>query len=259
MYVKVFRTIFDGSLYGKFEPTVVFLAMLVLAERNGNVDMTAEAIAARVGYPLAIVKRGLEELEKPDPASRSPEEEGRRIIRLDEHRAWGWKITNYEKYDKIRTAAERQEYFKLKKREQRAKSKLSTNVHTATVDKLDSPPCPPLQHQHHLQQNPKRADTPVDKSAPAQQTEESGFANELAADKSNGQRQPVNDPLTPERRADLVYRMLIDTGGTSPPRDARLQHAIDAAGGWSRISQRTEYEAGKIQRDFCHAYAKYAS
>jgi hypothetical protein len=93
--------------------------------------MTPEAIAARCGYPLEIVVRGIAELEKPDPRSRTPDEDGRRIIPLEAERNWGWKITNYEKYEKIRSAEERREYFRLKKQEQRAKVKeLSTPVHT---------------------------------------------------------------------------------------------------------------------------------
>lgn len=131
VYVKMFKSIFDGSLYGQFEPTVVFMAMLVIAEREGIVDMTPQAIAARCGYPLDIVLRGIEELEKPDPRSRTPDEDGRRIIKLEDSRDWGWRITNYEKYEKIRSAEERREYFRLKKQEQRAKAKLSTSsVHT---------------------------------------------------------------------------------------------------------------------------------
>jgi hypothetical protein len=125
----MFKSIFDGSLYGQFEPTVVFMAMLVIAEREGIVDMTRQAIAARCGFPLEIVERGISELEKPDPQSRTPDEDGRRIIRLEDTRDWGWRITNYEKYEKIRSAEERREYFRLKKREQRAKLS-TTNVHT---------------------------------------------------------------------------------------------------------------------------------
>jgi hypothetical protein len=128
MYVKIFKSIFDGSLYGQFEPTVVFMAMLVIAEREGIVDMTRQAIAARCGYPIDIVERGIIELEKPDPQSRTPDEDGRRIVRLEETRDWGWRITNYEKYEKIRSAEERREYFRIKKREQRAKS--TKDVHT---------------------------------------------------------------------------------------------------------------------------------
>lgn len=148
----MFKSIFDGSLYGQFEPTVVFMAMLVIAEREGIVDMTPEAIAARCGYPLNIVLRGIAELEKPDPRSRTPDEDGRRIIRLEEGRDWGWRLTNYEKYEKIRSAEERREYFRLKKKEQRAKikaSEMSTSVHTVHQS---PPPNPNL----HPQTQPER-------------------------------------------------------------------------------------------------------
>lgn len=129
MYVKVFSSIFDGSLYGKFEATIVFLALLVLADKDGDVDMTPEKIAAASGYPLDIVQRGLDELEAPDPRSRTPDMEGRRIVKIHEA-GWGWRIVNYCKYRDIRSTEERREYFREKKREQRAaaKSKLSTNV-----------------------------------------------------------------------------------------------------------------------------------
>jgi DNA-binding MarR family transcriptional regulator len=145
----MFRSIFDGSLYGQFEPTVVFMAMLVIAEREGIVDMTPEAIAAKCGYPLDIVRRGIAELEKPDLRSRTPDEEGRRIVKLEDTRDWGWRITNYEKYEKIRSAEERREYFRLKKQEQRAKAKLSTPVHTVHQG---PPPNPNL----HPKPNPER-------------------------------------------------------------------------------------------------------
>lgn len=144
MYAKVFRSIFDGSLYGQFEATIVFLAMLVLADKDGSVDMTPEKLAAAAGYPLDIVLKGIFELEKPDPRSRTPDEDGRRIVHL--HSAgWGWQITNYAKYRDIRTSEERREYFRIKKQEQRAAAKelltcptISTPVHTVHPSDAES-------------------------------------------------------------------------------------------------------------------------
>lgn len=152
MYVKVFETIFDGSLYGQFEPTVVFLAMLVIAKREGIVDMTPQAIAARCGYPLDIVERGIHALEQPDPLSRTPDEDGRRIVRLEEHRNWGWRITNYEKYEKIRSAAERREYFRTKRAEYRARDKKEKST-LFTSSSTCSPPNPNLHPNLHPQKD----------------------------------------------------------------------------------------------------------
>lgn len=138
MYAKVFRSIFDGSLYGHFEATIVFLAMLVLADKDGSVDMTAEKLAAACGYPIDIVEKGLAELQQPDPRSRTPDEDGRRITLLHEA-GWGWQIVNYAKYRDIRSTEDRREYFRIKKQEQRAASKNVHNVH-------QSPPASTARH-----------------------------------------------------------------------------------------------------------------
>jgi uncharacterized protein YdaU (DUF1376 family) len=52
-----------------------------------------------------------------------------------------------------------------------------------------------------------------------------------------------------------VWRRLTASDGADPPRDHRLQAAIDAVGGWSRIRQREEgIDAQRVQRDFVDAY-----
>jgi hypothetical protein len=119
MYAKVFEQIFDSSLRDKWQAWVVFVALLVLADENDEVDMTVEALKARTGLPGTIVPEGLAFLEAPDEFSRSPEYEGRRIVRLDDHRPWGWKIVNRDKYKRIRDQSERRDYFREQKRTKR--------------------------------------------------------------------------------------------------------------------------------------------
>lgn len=137
-FSKVFSTIWGGSLYGHFEASAVFLVFLSLADRDGAVDMTPEAIAGTTGWPLDFILKGIRELEKPDPKSRTPGHEGRRILLMDDHRPWGWIITNYSLYrDKMRSA-ERTAYLAEKQREYRAKAK-STPVNTSTFINQDKP------------------------------------------------------------------------------------------------------------------------
>ena len=112
MYGKIFASMYDGSIYGKWQAIVTFQQMIALADRDGTVDMTAAALAARTSIPLEIIEKGIKDLESPDSMSRTPDEEGRRIVKLDEHRPWGWRITNYQKYREIRTAEERREYHR---------------------------------------------------------------------------------------------------------------------------------------------------
>lgn len=98
MFAKVFTQIFDSSIADDWQVRHVFEDLLKLSTPQGIVDITPEAIARRTRVPLKVVKRAIVELEKPDPRSRSPECQGRRIIRLDDHRDWGWKIVNFRRY-----------------------------------------------------------------------------------------------------------------------------------------------------------------
>ena len=128
----MFGSMWQGSLYGRFEASAVFMVFLSLCDRDGRVDMTPEAIAGTCGWPLDFIRSGIAELEKPDPRSRTPDEDGRRIIRLDDHRDWGWMITNYAKYRDEMRSMDRREYLRQKKREQRARQQLSTGQPSST-------------------------------------------------------------------------------------------------------------------------------
>ena len=109
MYGKLFVQMYDGTLGtdGPWQALVAFQQMIILADKEGVVDMTAEAIARRTTIPADIIKIGITTLEQADPHSRSPEEDGRRIIRLSDDREWGWRIVNYTHYRNIRSQEER--------------------------------------------------------------------------------------------------------------------------------------------------------
>lgn len=98
MFAKVFSQILDSSLAEDYRVRLVFEDLLKLADKDGIVDITKESIARRTNVPLEIVSLGITALESPDPSSRTPDHEGRRIIRLDAHRTWGWRIVNFLKY-----------------------------------------------------------------------------------------------------------------------------------------------------------------
>lgn len=113
----------ESSLAEDYQTRHVFEDMLKLCDLNGVVDMTAEAIARRTNVPLDIVKRGIAELEKPDHKSRNPENQGKRIVRLDDHRDWGWLIVNYDYYRKLASEDQRREKTALRVRRFREKNK----------------------------------------------------------------------------------------------------------------------------------------
>lgn len=101
MYGKIFSSMYEGTLYGRWEAIVTFQQLIVLADEDGVVEMTPPAIAARTSIPLEIIEKGIKILEEEDKYSRTPSEEGRRIVLLDEDRPWGWRIVNYLRYRNI--------------------------------------------------------------------------------------------------------------------------------------------------------------
>lgn len=121
MFAKVFSQIFDSSIAESYTTRHVFMDMLVLADSDGAVDMTREAISRRTNVPLEIVSAAIDALMEPDRASRSNESDGRRLILLDEHRTWGWKIVNYLHYRQILDEESRRSYFRDYRRKERAK------------------------------------------------------------------------------------------------------------------------------------------
>lgn len=132
MFAKIFTQILDSSLAEDWQARVVFEDLLKLCDINGVVDMTHEAIARRTNVPQDIVKRGIAELEKPDPRSRNPEHEGRRIVRLDEHRDWGWLICNYAHYRAIASDDQRRE--KTKERTRKWRERNNGDAHVTHCD-----------------------------------------------------------------------------------------------------------------------------
>lgn len=120
MFAKVFSQIFTSSIAENYLVRLVFEDLLVLADVNGVVDMTPEAIARVTNVPLDIVLAGITDLEKPDNRSRTVTEDGCRIVRLDAHRDWGWQVVNYEKYREIRSENDRRGYMREYMRKRRS-------------------------------------------------------------------------------------------------------------------------------------------
>lgn len=133
MYGKLFRQMYEGSLVKSgWETLVTFQQLIVLANKHGEVDMTPEAIESVTRIPLKFIIKGLKELSKPDPDSRSPQEQGKRIVLLRPNTKWGWRIVNYEHYRNIRSQEERREYMRDYQAKRRADKKLTSvnNVNT---------------------------------------------------------------------------------------------------------------------------------
>lgn len=114
MYAKIFTQIYDGTLCSKgpWEALVTFQQLLILADKDGCVDMTSSAISRRTTIPQEVIDVGIAALLLADPDSRTPDEEGKRIIPLSDERKWGWRIVNYAHYRNLRDEESRREYHR---------------------------------------------------------------------------------------------------------------------------------------------------
>jgi hypothetical protein len=119
VFAKIFAQIFDSSISSDYMVRHIFMDLLVLADRDGVVDMTLDAISRRTNVPEELVAHAIAELMKPDRKSRSHEEQGCRLLAIDSHRDWGWQIVNYEHYRNIKDEEARRTYFRDKQRESR--------------------------------------------------------------------------------------------------------------------------------------------
>jgi hypothetical protein len=123
MFAKVFYQIFESSISEDYMVRHVFIDLLVLSDSDGVIDKTASAISRITNVPIEIVERAISQLCEPDPNSRTPDHEGRRLMTIDEHRKWGWKIVNYHKYRSIRDEEARRLSNRSYKRDQRARQR----------------------------------------------------------------------------------------------------------------------------------------
>ena len=134
MYAKIFAQILDSSIAEDYQVRRMFMDLLVLADPEGVVDMTHESIARRLNVPLDLVVSTMSTLSTPDNTSRTPDDDGRRIVLLDGHRNWGWKVVNFKKYHAMRDENARREYHRVYQQKRRSANKdVNLNVNTMST------------------------------------------------------------------------------------------------------------------------------
>src|SRR5260221_10546801 len=103
-YVKIFGSILNSSIWCADTVTkIVWFTLLVLADGEGFVWGAVPGIARQAGVEPEACRRALDYLSAPDPDSRTPDEEGRRIVPV----AGGWRIVNARKYREMQTNGQR--------------------------------------------------------------------------------------------------------------------------------------------------------
>lgn len=139
---KVFESIFGGSLHGQLEATCVMQALIILSDDEGFVDLTFRAFVGRTGWPEAFVRKGMHELMSPDPNSRTPGCEGRRILPVvpadasEPDEVNGWVLVNYQKYERLATKEGKREAdrkrIRAKRKAERDREKKAVKAEPST-------------------------------------------------------------------------------------------------------------------------------
>lgn len=154
-YTKLFNSIVTSTIWTEDDRTrIVWITMLALADKNGEVQASIPGLARIAGVPVADTESALERFLSPDPYSRTPDDEGRRIEKIE----GGWALLNHAKY---REMASREELRDAEaKRKARYRDRLSRKMSQNVPDSPGHvPQCP---------ENPAQADTDTDSKAEAE-------------------------------------------------------------------------------------------
>lgn len=126
LYGKVFGSLYEGSMLGAgVHVFALWPYCLARADARGVVEVNPNLAAVVLGCSVTEIEQALEYLQRPDPDSRSREEEGRRLVREGQ---FAYRIVNYLRYREIRDAEARREYQREWVKGKRANRRKSTKV-----------------------------------------------------------------------------------------------------------------------------------
>lgn len=122
-FVKLFQTMGMSSVWAEdYETRLVWITLLFSADKNGIIEASPIGIAHVARVPLDKCLLALDKFTSPDPYSKDPEHEGRRLERTSQ----GYRLLNYTKYRDKGRGEDRLEYFK----ERREKTKPTVSEDT---------------------------------------------------------------------------------------------------------------------------------
>ncbi len=145
-YTKLFNSIITSTIWTEDDKTrIVWITMLALADKNGEVQGSVPGLARLSGVSVEATETALQKFLSPDKHSRTKDDEGRRIEPID----GGWHLLNHAKYremasrDEAKTAsATRQKRYRDKqKRNGRDASVTGSNgtvTHSLHIAEADS-------------------------------------------------------------------------------------------------------------------------
>lgn len=92
-YTPIFRDLLDSSLWASTSPAIrcVWIAFLLDADPEGCIPTSVPGLARRANVTVEEARAAIALLEAPDPDSRTPDFEGRRVAKVP----GGWQVLNF--------------------------------------------------------------------------------------------------------------------------------------------------------------------
>jgi len=105
-YTKLFNSIITSTIWSEDDKTrIVWITMLAIADQNGEVQGSIPGLARIAGVSLQDTEAAINKFLSPDPYSRTPEFDGRRICKID----GGWELLNHAKYRRMASLADKKD------------------------------------------------------------------------------------------------------------------------------------------------------
>lgn len=124
-YGKHFASMYEGSMVGKGSMVFALMGYVISHQQpdtqfGGLVRLNVDLLAATFGEPTEKVQQAIDVLCTPDLQSTTPDEDGRRLIKVGQ---FDYRVVNYLKYFSIRNEQDRREANRKRQAEHRAKKR----------------------------------------------------------------------------------------------------------------------------------------
>lgn len=139
MYGKHFESMYEGSMVGAGSHVFAVMGYIISKTRFGVVELNPKLLSAILGDSLERVISAIEYLCAPDPGSRNPDEDGRRLVKTG---AFSYRVVSWEKYQAIRDEIDRRIQNREAQQRFRDKNQKSVSKKRRTPLKGTSGPLP---------------------------------------------------------------------------------------------------------------------
>lgn len=133
MYGKFFASTFTGSMCGAGPAVFAVWGYVIANAVDSQVELNPRLLASVIGAPEPAIVQAITELCEPDPESRNPTDEGRRLQREGQFQ---YRVTSHSIYRAIRNNDDLREYNRKKQQEFRKKRQTVSN--TVKLNVIDS-------------------------------------------------------------------------------------------------------------------------